>query len=131
MSLEQAGVSKEVAQGVQEGAVHDADVKELHSLGYAQELSRRMSGFSNFAISFAIICIVAGGITAFGTGLSAAGGASIGIGWPVGACSRLLWRWRWPRLHRRTRPPAGCITGARSSAAAAGAGRPPGSTCWA
>jgi amino acid transporter len=85
MSLEQAGVSKEVAQGVQEGAVHDADVKELHSLGYAQELSRRMSGFSNFAISFAIICIVAGGITAFGTGLSAAGGASIGIGWPVGS----------------------------------------------
>ena len=44
-----------------------------------------MSGFSNFAISFAIICIVAGGITAFGTGLSAAGGASIGIGWPVGS----------------------------------------------
>ena len=85
MSLEQAGVSKEVAQGVQEGAIHDADVKELHGLGYAQELSRRMSGFSNFAISFAIICIVAGGITAFGTGLSAAGGASIGIGWPIGS----------------------------------------------
>jgi amino acid transporter len=85
MSLEQAGVSKEVAQGVQAEAVHAADVKELHSLGYAQELSRRMSGFSNFAISFAIICIVAGGITAFGTGLSAAGGASIGIGWPIGA----------------------------------------------
>jgi amino acid transporter len=85
MSIEQAGVSKEVAQGAQDQAVHDADVHELHSLGYAQELLRRMSGFSNFAISFAIICIVAGGITAFGTGLSAAGGASIGIGWPVGA----------------------------------------------
>jgi amino acid transporter len=85
MSLEQAGVSKEVAQGVQDSAVHDADIKELHGLGYAQELSRRMSGFSNFAISFAIICIVAGGITAFGTGLSAAGGASIGIGWPIGS----------------------------------------------
>ena len=42
MSLEQAGVSKEVAQGAQEGAVHDADVHELHSLGYAQELLRRM-----------------------------------------------------------------------------------------
>jgi amino acid transporter len=85
MSLEQAGVSKEVTQGAQEQAVHDADVHELHSLGYAQELLRRMSGFSNFAISFAIICIVAGGITAFGNGLSAAGGASIGIGWPIGA----------------------------------------------
>src|SRR5262245_57762753 len=66
-------------------SAYEADVHELHSLGYAQELLRRMSGFSNFAISFAIICIVAGGITAFGTGLSAAGGASIGIGWPVGA----------------------------------------------
>jgi len=85
MSLEQAGVSKEVAQDAQAEAVHAADIKELHSLGYAQELSRRMSGFSNFAISFAIICIVAGGITAFGNGLSAAGGASIGIGWPIGA----------------------------------------------
>jgi len=85
MSLEQAGVSKEVAQETLAEAVHAADVKELHSLGYAQELSRRMSGFSNFAISFAIICIVAGGITAFGNGLSAAGGASIGIGWPIGA----------------------------------------------
>jgi amino acid transporter len=85
MSLEQAGVSKEVAHDAQEQAVHDADVHELHSLGYAQELLRRMSGFSNFAISFAIICIVAGGITAFQVGLSAAGGASIGIGWPIGA----------------------------------------------
>jgi amino acid transporter len=54
-------------------------------MGYAQELSRRMGGFSNFAISFAIICILAGGITSFGQGLSAAGGASIGIGWPVGS----------------------------------------------
>ncbi|WP_293765861.1 amino acid permease [uncultured Aquitalea sp.] len=69
---------------------HDAppageDEKLLHSMGYAQELSRRMSGFSNFAISFSIICILAGGITAFPAGLSAAGGASIGIGWPLGA----------------------------------------------
>jgi hypothetical protein len=29
----------------------DADVKTLHGMGYAQELLRRMSGFSNFAIS--------------------------------------------------------------------------------
>jgi amino acid transporter len=54
-------------------------------MGYAQELSRRMSGFSNFAISFSIICIIAGGITAFQAGFSAAGGASVGIGWPL-AC---------------------------------------------
>jgi len=39
------------------------DEKVLHGMGYAQELARRMSGFSNFAISFSIICILAGGIT--------------------------------------------------------------------
>ena len=33
----------------------DADQKRLHELGYAQELMRRMSGFSNFAVSFTII----------------------------------------------------------------------------
>jgi amino acid transporter len=59
------------------------DTKQLHSMGYAQELSRRMSGFSNFAISFSIICILAGGITSFQAGFSGAGGASIGIGWPL------------------------------------------------
>ena len=61
------------------------DIRTLHSLGYAQELLRRMSGFSNFAISFSIICILAGGLTSFGLGLSSAGGAAMGIGWPLGA----------------------------------------------
>jgi len=31
-------------------------------MGYAQELERRMSGFSNFAVSFSIICILSGAI---------------------------------------------------------------------
>ncbi|PFN93111.1 amino acid permease, partial [Bacillus sp. AFS076308] len=43
-------------------ASHDEDVKALHSMGYAQQLSRRMGVFSNFAISFSIICILSGGI---------------------------------------------------------------------
>jgi amino acid transporter len=91
MSIEHTAgsVQKEQSEAA-EAAVHDADVHELHSLGYAQELLRRMSGFSNFAISFAIICILAGGITAFPNGLSAAGGASIGIGWPVGSLFALI-----------------------------------------
>ena len=66
------------------------DTKQLHSMGYAQELARRMSGFSNFAISFSIICIIAGGITAFQAGFSAAGGASIGIGWPLSCAFSLM-----------------------------------------
>ncbi|MFZ5791131.1 MAG: amino acid permease [Pseudomonadota bacterium] len=60
------------------------DVKVLHSMGYAQELERRMSRFSNFAISFSIICILSGGINSLGQGLGGVGGASIGIGWPLG-----------------------------------------------
>ena len=58
-----------------------ADLKTLHSLGYAQELLRRMSGFSNFAISFSMICILAGGITSFQIGLCSVGGAALGLGW--------------------------------------------------
>ena len=30
------------------------DVRDLHKLGYAQQLFREMGGFSNFAISFSI-----------------------------------------------------------------------------
>ena len=69
---------------------HTDDVKQLHGMGYAQELSRRMSGFSNFAISFSIICILAGGITAFQLALSGAGGAGVGIGWPVGGLFAII-----------------------------------------
>jgi amino acid transporter len=69
---------------------HDEDVKVLHSMGYAQELSRRMGLFQNFAISFSIICILAGGITAFPLSLSGAGGASLGLGWPLATAFALL-----------------------------------------
>ena len=46
------------------------DVKVLHGMGYAQELSRSMSKFSNFAISFSIICILSGGINSFAQAIS-------------------------------------------------------------
>ncbi|MEY4871677.1 MAG: hypothetical protein RLZZ563_1007 [Pseudomonadota bacterium] len=60
------------------------DVKILHSMGYAQELQRSMSKFSNFAISFSIICILSGGINSFAQAISSVGGAGAGIGWIVG-----------------------------------------------
>jgi amino acid transporter len=53
-------------------------------MGYAQELSRSMSKFSNFAISFSIICILSGGINSFPQALGGIGGAGVGIGWIVG-----------------------------------------------
>ena len=42
------------------------DEKHLAKLGYSQELSRSWSSFSNFAISFSIISILAGCFTTFG-----------------------------------------------------------------
>jgi amino acid transporter len=71
-------------------AHYEEDVKILHGMGYSQELSRRMGGFQNFAISFSIICILAGGIGAYTVGLGAAGGGSIGIGWIVGSIFALI-----------------------------------------
>jgi amino acid transporter len=66
------------------GSAHDEDTKQLHAMGYAQELARSMGGFSNFAISFSIICILSGGINSLAQATSGAGGAAIGIGWPLG-----------------------------------------------
>ena len=60
------------------------DKKILHGMGYAQELQRSMSKFSNFAISFSIICILSGGINSFAQAISSIGGAGAGIGWIVG-----------------------------------------------
>jgi amino acid transporter len=68
-----------------EPEVLDSDTQHLHKMGYAQELSRRMPLFSNFAISFSIICILAGGITSFQLGFSSTGGFSIGVGWLIGS----------------------------------------------
>jgi amino acid transporter len=66
------------------------DMKVLHGMGYAQELDRRMSRFSNFAISFSIICILAGGITTFNIALSSGGPFSVTIGWLIGGVFALI-----------------------------------------
>jgi amino acid permease (GABA permease) len=60
-----------------------SDEEELHRLGYAQELRRRMSGFSNFAVSFTIISILSGCLTLYGYGMSTGGPADIVWGWPI------------------------------------------------
>jgi len=58
------------------------DEEELHQLGYAQELRRRMSGFSNFAVSFTIISILSGCLTLYGYGMATGGPVVIVWGWP-------------------------------------------------
>jgi amino acid transporter len=70
---------------------HDKQV--LHKLGYAQELSRRMSGFSNFAISFSIICILAGGISAFPAAFNSAGPGGAFWIWLIGGALAMSVAW--------------------------------------
>ena len=61
----------------------DADEKRLAELGYKQELSRTWSGFSNFAISFSIISILAGCFTTFFQAWNNGGPIAISWGWPI------------------------------------------------
>ncbi len=59
------------------------DERKLAELGYKQELNRSWSGFSNFAISFSIISILAGCFTNFGAGWNNGGPISISWSWPI------------------------------------------------
>jgi amino acid transporter len=67
----------------------DRDVQQLAEMGYRQELSRAWSGFTNFAISFTIISVLAGCFTNFGFAWGGGGPAAIAWGWPI-LCSFVL-----------------------------------------
>src|ERR1700716_2457814 len=60
---------------------HDDDERTLHKLGYAQVLYREMGGFSNFAISFTIISILAGCLTSYYIAFQWGGPVAITWGW--------------------------------------------------
>jgi amino acid transporter len=62
---------------------HNADEQRLAELGYRQELKRKWSGFSNFAISFSIISILSGCFTTFGQAWNNGGPIAISLGWPL------------------------------------------------
>jgi amino acid transporter len=59
------------------------DERRLHELGYRQELTRAWSGFTNFAISFTIISVLAGTFTTFAFAWQNGGPIAVSIGWPV------------------------------------------------
>jgi amino acid permease (GABA permease) len=61
----------------------DDDARALAELGYTQELRRGMSAFSNFAISFSIISILAGCITSYRIALVSGGPSALTLGWLI------------------------------------------------
>ncbi|MBX3185654.1 MAG: amino acid permease [Labilithrix sp.] len=75
---------------VREGSGEARDAGALGRLGYAQELLRRMSGFSSFAVSFSIISVLTGCITAYSDAIGPGGPAALGLGWPLVSAGTLL-----------------------------------------
>src|SRR3954453_20621460 len=63
------------------GSVPGTDEERLPPLGYQTEPPRRPSPFSNFAVSFSIISILAGAITSYGIAMTAGGPMAITLGW--------------------------------------------------
>lgn len=61
----------------------ESDAAQLAELGYKQELNRSMSGFSNFAVSFSIVCILSGCVTSYAIAMNAGGPIAMTIGWPI------------------------------------------------
>jgi amino acid transporter len=59
------------------------DERQLADMGYKQELSRSWSAFTNFAISFTIISVLAGTFTSFPFAWQNGGPIAASIGWPV------------------------------------------------
>jgi amino acid transporter len=61
-----------------------ADLATLHKFGYSQELSRRMSGFGNFALSYMIIGLFYASIANMQQGCSTAGMFGLSVVWIIG-----------------------------------------------
>jgi amino acid transporter len=61
----------------------DRDIQRLAELGYRQELVRAWSSFTNFAISFTIISVLAGCFTNFSFAWTAGGPVAVAYGWPI------------------------------------------------
>ncbi len=65
------------------GGTQTRDEQRLAELGYKQELPRGWTRFTNFAISFSIISVLAGCFTLYYVGWNNGGPIAISIGWPV------------------------------------------------
>jgi amino acid transporter len=59
------------------------DEQRLAEMGYKQELSRTWSSFTNFAISFTIISVLAGCFTTFSFAWLNGGPVAVSWGWPI------------------------------------------------
>ncbi len=81
--MESSETSGPDVQPSQPAAPAGEDERQLAEMGYKQELNRGWSAFTNFAISFTIISVLAGCFTAFPFAWQNGGPIAVSIGWPV------------------------------------------------
>src|SRR5215471_13641798 len=68
----------------------DRDENELARFGYAQELARKLGGFSSFAIAFSVVSVLTGITSAFGDAPAAGGPGGLAVGWVVVSAGTLV-----------------------------------------
>lgn len=84
MGVTQRTLARNHTEGIPMSQEHlDEDARVLAEMGYTQELHRGMSAFSNFAVSFSIISILAGCITSYGIALNSGGPSALTLGWLI------------------------------------------------
>src|SRR4051794_41418731 len=104
------------------GGTKQQDERRLAELGYKQELDRGWTRFTNFAISFSIISVLAGCFTTFYVGWNNGGPIVISIGWPVIAVIILPLPGSMSQLAPALPPPGGAYWGGPKPGGARGAG---------
>ena len=104
------------------------DEKRLAELGYSQDLERGWTRFTNFAISFSIISVLAGCFTTFYVAWNNGGPIAISIGWPVIALIILTVAVSMAELASAYPTAGGPYWWANSLGGRAGLGSPAGST---
>src|SRR4051794_37933156 len=111
----------------------DDDARALAELGYAQELHRGMSAFSNFTVSFSIILILAGCITSYRIALVSGGPSAVVLGWAIVGVLVLALALAMAEVCSRY-PTAGAWTSGRDGwprrTSGSGPGASAGSTSW-
>ncbi|REE80093.1 amino acid transporter [Paenibacillus taihuensis] len=59
------------------------DKHDLNGIGFPQQLTRYMGGFSAFSMSFSSMALIGGAVMLLGPAVTAGGPITIGFGWPL------------------------------------------------
>ncbi|OLS96887.1 hypothetical protein BJF90_43205 [Pseudonocardia sp. CNS-004] len=105
-----------------------SDEALLLRLGYSQVLYREMGGFSNFAISFTIISVLAGCLTSYYLAFNNGGPVAITWGWLLVGVFCVLVAMAMGEIASAMPTAGACTSGRPSSADRRGAGSRAGST---